>query len=224
MHDHYDALDGPDRLPARRQQNESDEAVHEREASESHDPRAAAMLRLQRSAGNAAVADAMEDPSRSPVLDVVGRGGGRPLEARTRVQMERAIGADLSSVRVHDDAAASASAKAVQARAYTVGNDVVFRSGEYQPETRDGQRTLAHELTHVVQQRSGPVDGTPAAGGIRVSDPGDPFERAADENANRIVDQSSPVQRAPEEDELEDETVQALAVQREAEEDEEEMT
>jgi hypothetical protein len=101
--------------------------------------------------------------------------------------MERALGADLGDVRIHDDAAASRSAEAINARAYTVGSDVVFREGTYQPDTADGQRVLAHELTHVVQQRSGPVDGTVAGGGIALSDPGDRFERAAEANADRIM-------------------------------------
>ena len=101
--------------------------------------------------------------------------------------MESGLGADFSDVRVHTDGAAASSAAAVQAHAYTVGNDVVFQAGRYEPETSDGQRMLAHELTHVVQQRSGPVDGTPAGGGISLSDPSDRFERAAEDNASRFV-------------------------------------
>ncbi len=69
--------------------------------------------------------------------------------------MEASLGHDFSDVRIHTDGRASESAKAVQASAYTVGNDVVFGSGAYAPEPDAGKRTLAHELTHVVQQRSG---------------------------------------------------------------------
>ncbi|HEY8338864.1 MAG TPA: DUF4157 domain-containing protein, partial [Egibacteraceae bacterium] len=107
---------------------------------------------------------------------------------------------------VHTDATAAASAKAVQARAYTVGDDIVFDSGQYNPHTDQGRHTLAHELTHVVQQRSGPVAGTPQPDGISISDPGDPFERAAEQTAAEALASPAPVQRqeAPEE-EVEDE-------------------
>jgi hypothetical protein len=152
-----------------------------------------AVIDLQRTVGNAAVAQLLNDGeeeqegTRSPVLDVVGQGGGKPLDAATRPAMEQALGADLGSVRIHSDGAAAASARAVQAHAYTVGEDVVFGAGQYQPDTPGGQRMLAHELTHVVQQRSGPVDGTPTGQGISVSDPSDRFERAAEANADRIM-------------------------------------
>ena len=59
---------------------------------------------------------------------------------------------DFSQVRVHADAHAAESAQAVQALAYTVGSDIVFGAGQYAPATTAGQRLLAHELTHVVQQ------------------------------------------------------------------------
>jgi hypothetical protein len=149
------------------------------------------VLDMQRTAGNAAVAQLLADQGSeetgSPVLDVVGKGGGQPLEGRTRRGMEQAIGADLGDVRIHNDGAASASAQAVQAHAYTVGNEVVFGSGNYQPDSPVGQRMLAHELTHVVQQRSGPVEGTATGDGIAVSDPSDRFEQAAEANADRIM-------------------------------------
>ena len=155
------------------------------------------VLSMQRLAGNAAVVQMLSQtdleteevsaPDQSPVLDVVGRGGGEPLDKRTQRSMEQALDADLSDVRIHQDAAAGASAEAVKAHAYTVGNEVVFQPGRYEPETTEGRRMLAHELTHVVQQRSGPVEGTPTGDGIAVSDPADRFERAAEANADRIV-------------------------------------
>jgi hypothetical protein len=142
------------------------------------------VVELQRTLGNAAVMQLLRDDDagaegQSPVLDVVGRGGGQPLEGPVKAGMENALGADLSDVRVHTDGTAAASAQAVQAHAYTVGTDIVFGPGQFQPESPTGQRTLAHELTHVVQQRSGPVSGTPTGDGISVSDPPDTFERAA---------------------------------------------
>ena len=79
-------------------------------------------------------------------------GGGRALDAGTRAFMEARFGQDFSGVRVHTDSLASQSTQAVQARAYTVGADIAFRSGEYDPGSTGGKRLLAHELTHVVQQ------------------------------------------------------------------------
>lgn len=84
-------------------------------------------------------------------------GSGERLDAGVRADFEAQLGADLSGVRVHRDAEAGASASAVHARAYTVGSDVVFGAGEYAPHTTEGRHLLAHELTHVVQQASGPV-------------------------------------------------------------------
>jgi hypothetical protein len=146
---------------------------------------AAELLRLQRDAGNAATAALVEE--RSPVLDVLASGGGRPLDAPVRADMEARLGHRFDDVRVHTGEAADRSARAVQAHAYTVGSDVVFSSGTYDPSSVAGRTLLAHELTHVVQQRSGPVDGTPAAGGVRVSDPGDRFEREAAATAERAM-------------------------------------
>jgi|GEM_PF-2472214 len=82
--------------------------------------------------------------------------GGQPLDAETQAFMQPRFGFDFSQVRIHADAQASQSAQAVNAQAYTVGNHVVFRSGQYAPETDTGKRLLAHELTHVVQQSGQP--------------------------------------------------------------------
>ncbi len=159
-----------------------------------------AMAHLQRTAGNAAVVQALDagpegaQEQRSPVHDVVGSGGGRPLDPEVREDMEARLGHDFGDVRVHDDSRAHDSAVAVNAHAYTVGSDVVFQRNQYDPGSSTGRLTLAHELTHVVQQRSGPVDGTPAAGGVRISDPGDRFEREAAANAERVMAAPAPVQ------------------------------
>jgi len=144
-------------------------------------------LALQRTAGNTAVAQLVSDERQSPVLDVVGKGGGEPLPASVRTDMEERLGSDFSGVRVHTDGRAAASAAAVQARAYTVGDEVVFGSGGFDAGSPEGRRTLAHELTHVVQQRSGPVEGTPTGDGISVSDPSDRFERHAEQVANESM-------------------------------------
>src|SRR4051794_8866021 len=190
-----------------------------------------ALLHLQRSAGNASVTQLLGDEDataqRSSVKDVVGRGGGSALDDRTRTDMEARFGEDFSSVRVHTDGHAAESARSVNAHAYTVGSDIVFAGGRFDPGTPSGQRTLAHELTHVVQQRSGPVDGTPVAGGIRLSHPSDRFEQAAERNADRLM-AAPPATPAPvaaptaQRDALEgEEAVQRATAQREGEEEEE---
>ncbi|MER8072375.1 DUF4157 domain-containing protein [Streptomyces sp. NPDC094034] len=166
---------------------------------------AAGLSSLQRSVGNSAVGTMLsrdaapeEEPTpdvhqdRSPVHDVISSGGGSPLDTDTRTDMESRMGADFSDVRVHTDAAAHESAKGVGARAYTVGNHVVFQRESYDPSSPDGRTTLAHELTHVVQQRNGPVEGSEAPGGIRVSDPSDRFEQEAVANADRVLSEPSP--------------------------------
>jgi hypothetical protein len=187
------------------------------------------MAHLQRSMGNAGVAAAL-DEDRSPVHEVVAS-GGRPLEPEVRTDMEARLGHDFSDVRVHDDGRAHDSAAAVNAHAYTVGSNVVFQRDRYDPGSTQGRTTIAHELTHVVQQRNGPVDGTPAAGGIRLSDPGDRFEREAAATADRAMADPAPVpapaapvgtaaavQRQADEEE---EPVQGLFVQRQEAEEEE---
>lgn len=77
---------------------------------------------------------------------------GEPLPSETRSFMEAGFGHDFGHVRVHADAAAARSANALEANAYTVGNHIAFAPGAYAPGTREGERLIAHELTHVVQQ------------------------------------------------------------------------
>jgi hypothetical protein len=88
-----------------------------------------------------------------PSVHQVLRSPGQQLDATTRAFMEPRFGQDFSGVRVHSDRAAAESARDVNARAYTVGRDVVFGDGSYAPGTNDGRRLLAHELAHVVQQQ-----------------------------------------------------------------------
>ena len=80
------------------------------------------------------------------------RGPGRSLDEGTRGFMERRIGHDFSRVRIHNDAEASASAQRLDAEAYTIGTEIYFNQGHYNPESHAGKRLLAHELVHVVQQ------------------------------------------------------------------------
>jgi hypothetical protein len=87
-----------------------------------------------------------------PIVHDVLASPGRPLDGQARAFMEPRFGADFGGVRVHTDARAAESARAVDAVAYTVGSDVVFGAGEYRPGTAAGDRLIAHELAHVVQQ------------------------------------------------------------------------
>ena len=112
------------------------------------------------------------------VREVVGS-PGQPLDSETRSDMEPRFGYDFSGVRVHTDESAAESARAVSAKAYTAGSHVVFGAGQHAPGSSTGQRLMAHELTHVVQQASGPVEGTKVAEGFSVSHPRDHFELEA---------------------------------------------
>jgi hypothetical protein len=114
-----------------------------------------------------------------PIVHDVLRSTGKPLEAPVRTDMEGRLGHDFSQVRVHTDGRAAASAQAVEAQAYTVGRSVVFGSGRYAPATAGGRDLLAHELAHVVQQRS----AAPPSGPLRVGAANDPAESAADRAA-----------------------------------------
>lgn len=87
-----------------------------------------------------------------PIVHDVLRSPGHPLDPSTRQFTESRFGHDFSQVRVHTDAKAAASARAVNALAYTVGRDMVFGAGHYAPGTASGQRLLAHELAHTIQQ------------------------------------------------------------------------
>ncbi|WP_327096478.1 DUF4157 domain-containing protein [Nocardia vinacea] len=194
------------------------------------------LLGLQRTAGNAGTTTLFEE--QSPVHGVIGSGGGAALEPEVRADMESRFGQDFGDVRVHTDDRAHQSAKSVNAHAYTVGSDIVFQRDTYDPSSDAGRHTLAHELTHVVQQRGGPVDGTDAGGGVKVSDPSDRFEREAVANADRVMsapsvaaepavqrcaDEPAAVQRteAPAEQEEEEPTAQTYVQRAESEEDEE---
>jgi hypothetical protein len=117
-------------------------------------------------------------------VDPVPRSAGNPLDTGTRAFFESRFQHDFGAVRVHTDAAAGSTARQLHAVAYTVGHDVVFGAGAYQPSTDQGQALLAHELTHVVQQDRGAIpSGAPA-----VSDVNDPSEREATAVANAHLD------------------------------------
>lgn len=142
---------------------------------------------LQRSAaGNAGPGVA------PPIVHQVLRSPGQPLDAATRGFFEPRFAHDFSKVRIHADAQAAESAQSVNALAYAVGNNLVFNTGRFSPSTDAGRRLMAHELAHVVQQRGrGPAHGEV----LRIGEPGDPFERNADQLASGI--ESSPAGLSP---------------------------
>ena len=108
---------------------------------------------------------------------------GQALGADVRAAMESGFGHDFSQVRVHADAHAAQSARAVDAAAYTVGRDVVFGTDQFAPGTSAGRRLLAHELAHVVQQ-----GGRQASGPLSIGAAGDVHEAQADRAAAQVVD------------------------------------
>jgi uncharacterized protein DUF4157 len=126
----------------------------------------------------------------APVIHDGSRSAARPLDADTRAFMEPRFGHDFGHVRIHTDAEAAASAKAVNARAYTIGDHVTFAAGAYQPARETGRRLLAHELVHVVQQQHVPAVGKEPS--VRVGAPDDPAEREADRAADLLVGQDCP--------------------------------
>lgn len=153
------------------------------------------LLGIQRAAGNGAAASVAAEEERSPVLDVLS-GSGQALDEPVRQDMEARMGHDFSDVRVHTGDSADKSAKSVSAHAYTVGSNIVFQRGTYDPDSSSGKTLLAHELTHVVQQRNGPVEGTSQGNGVQVSDPSDRFEREASANAEAVMSKPAAVQTA----------------------------
>lgn len=110
---------------------------------------------------------------------------GQPLDRTSRELFEPRLGFDLSQVRLHTDATAAESAYAIHAMAYTSGNHVVLGSGHYAPDTKKGQRLLAHELAHVVQQ-SRASGGS--SGGLELGAPDSAAEHEADVIASRVTE------------------------------------
>lgn len=109
--------------------------------------------------GPAGVGRPVREPARAVPASVAEELGtaGRPLDGETRAEMEGRFGHDFSRVRVHEGGSAARSAREVEARAYTVGNDVVFGAGEYAPRTTEGRRLLAHELAHTIGQTASTI-------------------------------------------------------------------
>ncbi|HEX8070847.1 MAG TPA: DUF4157 domain-containing protein [Pyrinomonadaceae bacterium] len=153
-----------------------------------------AALRRAPAPGDAASAEASADAP--GLVQTVLASPGTPLDAQARAFAESRLGADFGGVRVHTDASAAESARAVAATAYTVGRHVVFDAGQYEPRTEAGQRLLLHELVHTMQQDAAAAPRLDTA--LSVSDPAEPAEREADAVADAALraQPAAPAQRA----------------------------
>ncbi len=195
----------------------------------------AGLLGLQKSVGNQAVqrmivqrsgdeSFELDDPTTQRINQA--RGGGQSLGEQTQQQMGQSMGYDFSNVQVHTSAEADNLNQDLGARAFTTGNDVFFKQGEYDPGSSGGQELLAHELTHVVQQNSGAVSG--GGSSMTVTDPNDSYEQEADAVAQQVVQQDTPdvqtqADGAVQREELaEEDMLQGKFIQREDFEEEEE--
>jgi hypothetical protein len=157
------------------------------------------ILALQRQYGNRAVGRAlsprqepvgMEGGEASPEISRAiqqARGGGQALNHPAAGKIGAALGADFSRVRVHTDAQSDQINRSLSARAFTLGSDIFFRRGQYQPGSSSGQSLLAHELTHVVQQ--GAAGGSGVQAKLDVGAANDRYEQEADQTAQWVVRQ-----------------------------------
>jgi hypothetical protein len=169
------------------------------------------MVDLQRQIGNRAVQRLMVQRSSQEPAELdeetesrinSERSSGQPLNSQVQAEMENATGQDLSGVQVHTSEESDAVNRQIGAKAFTTGSDIFFTSGSYQPGSSGGKELLAHELTHVVQQRSGVSGG--GNGRMTVNAPHDQYEQEADAVASSVVSSGTAeqVQRAqPEEEE-----------------------
>lgn len=105
----------------------------------------------------------IESDAVSQVVEQALQQPGQPLDKKTRILMESRFRQSLGNVCIHNDQSANDSAEAINAKAYTVGQDIFFGDGQYSPETQSGQHLLAHELTHVFQQTKGGRTNNPSA-------------------------------------------------------------
>lgn len=139
---------------------------------------------LQQSHGNAyvqQVVSGMKEPK--PVVEAQATGGGQTLEGGVKSEMESAFGESFDGVRIHTGSEAEKMNEELGARAVTRGRDIYFNAGEYNPATQEGRELLAHELTHVVQQKGEASSNARSS----VGQAGDSFELEADRAASAIL-------------------------------------
>lgn len=165
--------DGREQIPAPGPVAEASPASPARQVAASVGNRAFGQL-LGRVPGDGIMPGGVVHPDVAATIATT-NGSGHTLDPAARGRIEPHLGDDLGDVRVHTDTTADALARSVSARAFTTGTDVYFAAGEYRPGSPDGDALLAHELTHVAQQR-----GAPSSGPLTVSEPGDAMETEAD--------------------------------------------
>lgn len=140
------------------------------------------------------------------------RGGGQALDSNVQAKMSESTGQDFSDVKVHTGPGSHALNEQLSAKAFTTGSDIFFREGAYDPGSSGGQELLAHELTHVVQQRSGSVGG--GGSGMTVNAPGDSYEQEADSVAKSVMSGEATTSVQRQETPEDEEEIQAKALQR----------
>jgi Domain of unknown function (DUF4157) len=131
--------------------------------------------------------EATSDSGQNIAASLEAAGTGQSLDGSTRSFLEPKFGHDFANVKIHADGHADQMSKAVNARAFTTGQDVFFKQGEYKPNSPEGMHLLAHELTHTIQQSRGAVSGTSIGDGLAVSDPTDAFEQEASSAADSVT-------------------------------------
>jgi hypothetical protein len=207
-------LASDDKLRIKRLKPEVDNQTGEKQQPTAPDHGAAGVLHLQQTVGNQAVQRLLAQRSGEGAFELdegtagrinQARGGGQALDSGLQRQMSSAMGYDLSNVRVHNSSESDNLNQQLNARAFTTGQDIFFKQGEYNPGSSSGKELIAHELTHVVQQGSGQVGA--GGSGMTVNPPGDAYEQEADSVASQLSheDQSGVSQ-----------TADTAAVQREA--------
>jgi hypothetical protein len=192
------------------------------------------LLSAQQQYGNQAVQRALDDSTlRKAPADAHGnlredisasiqqaRGSGSPLPKDLQTEAGRTLGHNFDAVRIHTDAQADALSRSIQARAFTIGSDIFFKSGAFSPVSGAGRETLIHELTHVVQQ-----SGSHPSGRLKLGPPGNALEHEAERMGKKAASsatgkaQGAAVQRWGEEEEIQTQP-EAGSVQRQGEEEE----
>lgn len=166
------------------------------------------LTRMQQTVGNAAVQRFLaqrqaDGPSevQEETADAIRskRGSGQALDAGIAEKAGSVMGQDFSDVNVHTDSQSDELNQQLGAKAFTTGNDIFFRSGAYNPGQSDGQKLIAHELTHVAQQGASPPS---VQGKMTVNDPNDQYESEADKVANVVMNhpEDAGIQRQEEEE------------------------
>ncbi len=189
---------------------------------------ASTMTQMQQTVGNTAVQrylaqrqatgpTEIEDDTASAINSK--RGQGSSLDSQMAQKAGQTMGQDLSGVTVHTDSHSDQLSRQLGAKAFTTGNDIFFREGAYNPASSDGQRLIAHELTHVAQQGAAPAS---VQGKMTVNDPNDQYEAEADRVADTVMKQEEEEEVQMQEEEELQMQEEEEEVQMQAEEEEEE--